>query len=74
MRTAISIIKAENLLYYSKGKINLKIWKKAQDYLNDAKHFLSKKQYYNAIAAADYAFGLLEGALTEKGFDISKFY
>lgn len=74
MRTAIAILKAENLLWYSKGKIKENVWKKAQDYINDAKHFLKNRRYFDAIAAADYAFGLLEGALLQKGYHLSEFY
>ncbi len=74
MRTTIAILKAENLLWYSKGKIKQSIWNKAQDYINDAKYFLKNRKYFNAIAAADYAYGLLEGALLQQGYKLSEFY
>ncbi len=45
----------------SKAKKIVKVVEKARSYLMDARAFADKDDYISAIAAADYAFGLLEG-------------
>ncbi|MCS7122766.1 MAG: DUF357 domain-containing protein [Candidatus Micrarchaeota archaeon] len=62
------------LIEWSNGKIDHRIYQKAYDYFRDAEYFLKNRRYYDAIAAADYAYGLLEGALLERGYDISHLY
>lgn len=74
MRTKRAIEKLKRLIKWSNGKIDAKIHQKACDYLKDAEYFLGRKRFYDAVAAADYAYGLLEGALLERGYDISELY
>lgn len=34
-----------------------------KNYLADAKHFYSRKDYFSAFGAANYAFGIIDGIL-----------
>lgn len=74
MRTRRALEKLRNLLDYSAGKVDSKILERARDYYSDALYFMSQRRYYDAIAAIDYAYGLLEGALLQQNIDTSKFH
>ncbi len=37
------------------------------NYFNDSKHFFSKKDYYSAFGAANYAYGMLDAILIFEG-------
>ncbi|MEM1971406.1 MAG: DUF357 domain-containing protein [Candidatus Anstonellales archaeon] len=74
MRTRRALEKLRLLIDYSSNKVDQKILNRAKDYYKDAIYFISKRRYYDAIAAIDYAYGLLEGALLQQNIDTSNFY
>ncbi len=62
-----SIEKAEELLKRVRA-LNLSekeksIVEKAEQYINDARYFLSRGDFFSSFGASDYAYGLLEALL-----------
>jgi len=39
----------------------------AENYMNDAKHFFEKKDYFTSFGAANYAYGIIDGILISEG-------
>ncbi len=62
-RVKKALQKAEKLLELNRDALKDELVSKAADYISDAEHFLNNGDLLSAIAAADYAYGLIEGAL-----------
>jgi len=49
-----------------------KVLKMVQNYLSDAKYFLQEGEVVKALAAAEYAHGLLDGGVGSEVFEVQK--
>ncbi|NPA21979.1 MAG: DUF357 domain-containing protein [Candidatus Micrarchaeota archaeon] len=55
------------MFHYAKDKVSAQVREQAQSYIKDSEFFLAQGDCFSAFGALDYAYGLLEGALREKG-------
>ncbi len=68
--TSEALKKAKKKIIKGKEKYAKEIIEMVENYLSDAKHFESKKDYVNAFAAMNYAHGWLDSGVRLDIFDV----
>ena len=68
--TEKALTKARKSIIKGKEKYSKEIIEMVENYLSDAKHFQSKKDFVNSFAAINYAHGWLDSGVRLEIFDV----